>query len=129
MKQRFTEEQIVEFLSEHQNGRQATKIVRELGISEQTFEGWKHKYVGMGVSNLKRLKQREEENRRLKELVAELSLDNKILGDVASKTCRACCEARNSGRPGLTSHCQAPLKLLHATGIICLTIELTFRII
>ena len=129
MKQRFTDEQIAKVLSEHQNVRQATEIVRELGISKQTFEGWKHKYGSMGVSNLKRLKQLEEENRRLKELVAELSLDNKILGDVVSKTCRACCKARNSGRPGLIFHYQAPLKLLHTTGIIYLTVELTFRII
>ena len=85
MKQRFTEEQIVRVLHEHQNGRQATEIVRELGISEQTFYNWKHKYGGMGVSDVKRLKQLEEENRRLKELVAELSLDNKILKDVVSK--------------------------------------------
>ena len=85
MKQRFTEEQIVKVLNEHQNGRQATEIVRELGISEQTFYNWKHKYGGMGVSDVKRLKQLEEENRRLKELVAELSLDNKILKDVVSK--------------------------------------------
>ena len=85
MKQRFTEEQIVRVLNEHQNGRQATESVRELGISEQTFYNWKHKYGGMGVSDVKRLKQLEEENRRLKELVAELSLDNKILKDVVSK--------------------------------------------
>ena len=61
-----------------------TEIVRELGIAEQTFYNWKHKYGGMGVSDVKRLKQLEEENRRLKELVAELSLDNKILKDVVS---------------------------------------------
>ena len=85
MKQRFTEEQIVKDLNEHQNGRQATEIVRELGISEQTFYNWKHKYGGMGISDVKRLKQLEEENRRLKELVADLSLDNKILKDVVSK--------------------------------------------
>ena len=85
MKQRFTVEQIVKVLNEHQNGRQATEIVRELGISEQTFYNWKHKYGGMGISDVKRLKQLEEENRRLKELVADLSLDNKILKDVVSK--------------------------------------------
>ena len=85
MKQRFNEEQIVKVLNEHQNGRQATEIVRELGISEQTFYNWKHKYGGMGISDVKRLKQLEEENRRLKELVADLSLDNKILKDVVSK--------------------------------------------
>lgn len=85
MKQRFTEEQIVKVLNEHQNGRPATEIVRELGIAEQTFYNWKHKYGRMGLSDVKRLKQLEEENRRLKELVAELSLDNKILKDGVSK--------------------------------------------
>ena len=85
MKQRFTEEQIVNLLNEHQNGQPATEIVRELGIAEQTFYNWKHKYGGMSVSDVKRLKQPEKENRRLKELVAELSLDNKIHKDVVSK--------------------------------------------
>ena len=97
MKQRFTKEQIVKVLSEHQNGRQATEIVRELGISEQTFEGWKHKYGGMDVSDGKRLKQLEEENRRLKELVAELSLDNKILG-YHLRICRTCCDTRDGSQ-------------------------------
>ena len=53
MKQRFTEEQIVKVLNEHQNGRPATEIVRELGIAEQTFYNWEHKYGGMGVSERK----------------------------------------------------------------------------
>ena len=60
MKQQFTEEQIVKVLNEHQNGRPATEIVRELGIAEQTFYNWKHKYGGMGVSDVKRLKQLQE---------------------------------------------------------------------
>ena len=85
MKQRFTEEQTVKVLKEHEGGRSASDIVRELGIAEQTFYNWKHKYGDMDVSDVKRLKQLEEENRRLKELVADLSLDNKILKDVVSK--------------------------------------------
>jgi len=85
MKKRFTEEQIIKALKEHDGGRQATDIVRELGISEQTFYTWKRKYGGMDVSDAKRLKQLENENAKLKELVAELSLDNKILKDVISK--------------------------------------------
>ena len=85
MKNRFTEEQIIKVLKEHEGGRPAADIVRELGIAEQTFYNWKRKYGDMNVSEVKRLKQLEAENARLKELVAELSLDNKILKDVISK--------------------------------------------
>jgi putative transposase len=85
MKKRFTEEQIIRILKEQDNGKKAADIVRENNISEQTFYRWKSKYDGMDVSEAKRLKQLEEENRRLKEMVADLSLDNKILKDVISK--------------------------------------------
>ena len=85
MKNRFTEEQIIKVLKEHEGGRPAADIVRELGIAEQTFYNWKRKYGDMNVSEVKRLKQLEAENSKLKELVAELSLDNKILKDVISK--------------------------------------------
>ena len=85
MKNRFTEEQIIKVLKEHEGGRPAADIVRELGIAEQTFYNWKRKYGDMNVSEVKRLKQLEAENARLKELVAVLSLDNKILKDVISK--------------------------------------------
>mgnify|MGYP004445103433 FL=1 len=86
MKQtRFTDEQIIRAIKEHEGGRKALDIVRELGISEQTFYRWKAKYGGMEVSDARRLRELEEENRRLKELVADLSLDNKILKDVVSK--------------------------------------------
>ena len=72
-------------LKEHEGGRPAADIVRELGIAEQTFYSWKRKYGDMNVSEVKRLKQLEAENAKLKELVADLSLDNKILKDVISK--------------------------------------------
>ncbi len=85
MKKRFTEEQIIRILKEHESGKKAADIIREHGISEQTFYRWKSKFGGMDVSEAKRLKQLEEENRRLKEMVADLSLDNKILKDVISK--------------------------------------------
>jgi len=85
MKKRFTEEQIIRILKEHESGKKAADIIREHGISEQTFYRWKSKFGGMDVSAAKRLKQLEEENRRLKEMVADLSLDNKILKDVISK--------------------------------------------
>jgi len=61
------------------------EIVRKLGISEQTFYRWKKKYAGMGVAEVRRLKQLEDENRRLKRLVADLTLDKQMLQDVLSK--------------------------------------------
>lgn len=85
MKQRFTEEQIIKILKEHAGGKRAADIVREYNITEQTFYRWKNKYGGMEVNEAKRLKQLEEENKRLKELVADLTLDNHILKDVLSK--------------------------------------------
>jgi putative transposase len=85
MKARFTEEQIIKILKEHEGGKRAADIVREHNITEQTFYRWKSKFGGMEVSEAKRLKQLEDENRKLKELVADLSLDNRILKDVISK--------------------------------------------
>lgn len=85
MKKRFTEEQIIRFLKEHEAGKKASDIAREHNISEQTFYRWKSKYSGMEVQDAKKLKQLEDENRKLKELVAELSLDNKVLKDIISK--------------------------------------------
>lgn len=85
MKKRFSEEQIIRAMKEHEGGKKATDIIRELGISEQTFYRWKSKYGGMEVAEAKRLKQLEEENRRLKEIVANLTLDNQILKEVLQK--------------------------------------------
>ena len=62
-----------------------TEIVRKLGVSEQTFYRWKREFAGLGVAEVRRLKQVEEENRKLKQLVADLSLDKKMLQDVLSK--------------------------------------------
>lgn len=61
------------------------EVIRKIGISEQTFYRWKKQYAGMGVAELRRLKQLEEENRKLKQLVADLSLDKVMLQDVLSK--------------------------------------------
>jgi putative transposase len=85
MKKRFTEEQIAFALRQHEGGTQVSEIVRKLGISEQTFYRWKKKFAGLGVAELRRLKQMEEENGKLKQLVADLSLDKKMLQDVLSK--------------------------------------------
>jgi putative transposase len=85
MKKRFTEEQIIKILKAHEAGQKASDIVREYNISEQTFYRWKNKYGDMEIQDAKKLKQLEEENRRLKELVADLSLDNKVMKDIISK--------------------------------------------
>ena len=85
MKKRFTEEQIIGILKGYDGGRKARDIVREQGISEQTFYRWKSKYGGMEVSEAKRLRHLEEENRRLKEIIADLSLENRIKDEVIKK--------------------------------------------
>ena len=84
-KSRFTEEQIVAILKESEGGMPTNELVRRHGISTATFYNWRKKYGGLDVNEAKRLKQLEQENRRLKEIVADLSLDNRILKDVVSK--------------------------------------------
>ena len=85
MKKRFSEEQIAFALRQTETGVAVQEVMRKMGISEQTFYRWKKQYGGLGVSELRRLKQLEEENRKLKQLVADLSLDKKMLQDVLSK--------------------------------------------
>jgi putative transposase len=85
MKRRHTEEQIIGILKERESGVGLAELLRKHGISEQTYYRWKSKYGGMEVSEAKRLKGLEEENRRLKQMVAELMLDNKVLRDINSK--------------------------------------------
>lgn len=82
---RFTEEQIIGILREGEAGRPTRELCRTHGISAQTFHRWKAKFGGLEVSEARRLKQLEEENRRLKKLVADLSLDNAALKDVVSR--------------------------------------------
>ena len=85
MKKRFSESQIAFALRQAESGTSVVEIVRKLGISEVTFYRWKKKFGGLGVSELRRLKQIEDENRRLKRLVADLTLDKQILQEVLSK--------------------------------------------
>ena len=82
---RFTEEQIIGVLKEHEAGAKTADLARKHGVSEATLYNWKAKYGGMDVSEAKRLKQLEDENRKLKQLVADLSLDKHILQDVLAK--------------------------------------------
>ena len=84
-KSRFSEEQIIKVLKEAEAGRKIQDLCRAHGVSEQTYHRWKAKYGGMGVSDARRLKQLEDENRRLKKLVADLSLDIQVLKDVNSR--------------------------------------------
>jgi len=86
MRQRqFTEEQKAFALRQAESGVPVAEILRKMGISEPTFYRWKKKYGGLGVSEIRRLKQLEAENKRLKGLVADLVLDKQILQDVLSK--------------------------------------------
>ena len=84
-KTKFTEQQITFALRQAESGTKVLDICRKLGICEQTFYRWKRKYGGLGVSELRRLKQLEEENKQLKRMVADLSLDKQMLQDVLSK--------------------------------------------
>ena len=84
-KKRFSIEQIVGVLKQAGLGMPMADLIRQVGISEQTFYRWKKQYAGMQSDQVRELKQLQEENRRFKKLVAELSLDKAILQDVASK--------------------------------------------
>lgn len=85
MKKRFSEEQIIKVLKEHEAGAGTGDLCRRHGISQGTFYKWKAKYGGMEVSDARRLKELEDENRRLKKLLAEAELDKAMLKDVLSK--------------------------------------------
>lgn len=87
MKKRFSEEQIVKILGEHKTGKKVKEIAREYGISENTFYIWKRKYGDMTTQEITRLRQLEEENTKLKRLVADLSLDNMAQKEIIKKFC------------------------------------------
>ena len=84
-KSRFTEEQIVAILKESEAGTPTKDLIRRHGISGNTFYTWRKKYGGLEVSEARRPKQLEDENRKLKRIVADLTLDNQALKDVVSK--------------------------------------------
>jgi putative transposase len=92
-KQRFTEEQIIGVLREQEVGAKAADLCRKHGISEATFYNWKAKYGGMEVSEAKRLKALEDENAKLKKLLAEQMLDVAALRELLGKNGRACRQA------------------------------------
>ena len=84
-KSRFTESQIVNTLKQVEGGRQVKDVCRELGISDATYYAWKSKYGGMEAADVRRLKELEEENSRLKRMYADLALENTALKDVIAK--------------------------------------------
>jgi len=82
---RFSETQILKVLKEHEAGRETKDLCREYGISRATFFNWRKKFGGMDASQLRRLKEVEDENRRLKRMYADLSLDHELLKEVLEK--------------------------------------------
>jgi len=84
-KTRYTETQIVRILKEVEGGRLVKEICREYGISDGTYYNWKSKYGGMELSDVKKLKELEDENMRLKSIFADLSLEHRILKDIVEK--------------------------------------------
>jgi len=82
---KFTESQIVFALRQADSGVKVEEVCRKMGVSEATFYNWKKKYGGIGVNELRRLRQLEEENSKLKKLVADLSLDKQMLQDILQK--------------------------------------------
>ncbi len=84
-KTRYTESQIIKVLNEVEGGRMVKDVCREYGISDATYYNWKSKYGGMAGSDVKKLKELEDENRRLKRMYADLSLQHEALKDVIEK--------------------------------------------
>ena len=84
-KTRYSEEQVIGVLKEAEAGVPTTELCRKYGISDATYYNWKARYGGMTISEMRRLRQLEDENRRLKQLVADLTLDNQALKAVISK--------------------------------------------
>lgn len=84
-KSKFTEHQIVFAIKQSKSGTRVDEICRQMGVSQATFFNWKKKYGGLGISELRKLRQLEEENAQLKKLVADLSLDKQMLQEVIKK--------------------------------------------
>ena len=106
-KSRFTESQIIRVLKEVEGGRQVAEVCREYDISDATYYNWKAKYGGMEVSDIKRLKELDEENQRLKRMFADLSLKHEALKDIVEKSFKAgrearACRLRLGGAPPLS---------------------------
>ena len=94
-KSKFTEAQIAFALKQAETGTRVEEVCRKFGISQATFFNWKKKYGGMSTNELWRLRQLDDENRHLKQLVADLSLDKQMLQDVLKKSCETGCAKTN----------------------------------
>ena len=103
-KSRFSEEQIAYALRLAESGTPVVDVCRQIGVSEATYYTWKKKYADLGVTELRRLKMLEDENSRLKRIVADLTLDKQILQEVVRKSSEGCQAARagslDAGLPG-----------------------------
>ena len=99
-RKRFSVEQIVGVLKQVEVGVAVVEVCRQAGITEQTFYRWKKQYVGLETDHVRQLKQLQEENARLKRLVAELSLDKTMLQDVLAKNCKALAAPPRGELPG-----------------------------
>jgi len=84
-KSQFTEQQIVAALRQVEGGTTVGEVCRKLGVTEQTYYRWKRKFAGMGIAELRRLREVEDENRRLKQIVADLTLDRQMLQEALRK--------------------------------------------
>ncbi len=115
-KTRYTEEQIAFALKQAETGTRVEEVCRKMGISEATFYNWKKKFGGMGVTKLRRLRQLEEENQRLKRLVADLSLDKVMLRKLSKKSSEAGSEASGGAfsAGGLPYQCPAGMRTADA---------------
>jgi putative transposase len=106
MKARFTDEQIIAMIKEQEAGEKTADVCRRHGISSATFYKYKSKYGSMEPSDAKRLRALEDENGKLKKLLAEQMLDNAMLRDINSKNGDACCEAGSGGSPVRSARCE-----------------------
>ncbi len=98
MKKTFTNEQIIYTLRQVEGGTSVAEVCRKTGITEQTFYRWKKKFAGMGVAELARLRQLEDENKKLKALVADLTLDKRMLQEVLRKQVPQAGAAHGAGK-------------------------------
>ena len=96
-KRGHSEEEILRVLREAESGDTVVEVCRKNGISQQTFYLWKKKYAGLGLNELRELRQLREENAKLKRLVADLSLDRHVLQEIVAKNCKASCASRAGG--------------------------------
>lgn len=109
-KSKFTEEQMAYALKQAELGIRVEEVCRKMGISSATFYKWRQKYAGVGPSELRRMRQLEEENRKLKQIVADLSLDKAMLQHIVAKMYGPPRDCKGQASGGISSHkCIRPL--------------------